>query len=731
MQRFGSRKSLLDDHFASLKELESFFSFIRSKFPEKVKFSSGIHQHHDIFRDFNGHLDFFAEIITSVGVVNNTGRFDVNLNKIAVYQHEAIIQNAVDWCNVFYEMSYSQKEELIRMKAAMQVQENKDAIAGVIMHVAETSNSSYYSPKSKSSLGHRTQSFTMGSQTPERSFAPQLLRKSSRRSIRGRSQSPSPQKFHRKNTRSLSPSMSEHRLMAEERRLLAELQDCRTSRREVDTGVRTHAETINQSKLDLAEKLQDCRELSEEFKTLEINLKATKNTTEIAKMRGKQQDALRRRISLAGSAKDKSDSIVKLLAKFDELKAKRDKFDQEESDILLQLWKMRAQLAWLQRDSLQQNNISLEQAAAEAQRLRGEVARLHDEAMNSARDEQKQELQAKAELSRLRPLADQNRVLHNQCQSLTDTLDKTNNRLQDTQAALKEARDELQDKSVEASKGFAAELGLQKELDDARNEIAKLKREQLAAGTTNAELEELERLREEVKEMDERCAAAEHARDQLRDELQVLEEETAESSRLEKEMRAVAKARDEAMQKVSELEDTFKSNDKISEEQLQVHIRDFMAALKAEVIYLDWKSITDRNKMAVVAVRTKGQKSQLKVFKLGHLDIKQVVVTTTGDQSVGEKWEIGDDHHFLSNIPNHKYVRLFKSLQQLVISYENMTTQEKQKLVTAHEVLLNSRVLLLIARFIRKQLATDGLGVPQSFRTGNATKARREATGSR
>eukprot|EP01029_Cantina_marsupialis_P001077 TRINITY_DN10879_c0_g1_i1.p1 TRINITY_DN10879_c0_g1~~TRINITY_DN10879_c0_g1_i1.p1 ORF type:complete len:825 (+),score=271.49 TRINITY_DN10879_c0_g1_i1:79-2553(+) len=162
--------------------------------------------------------------------------------------------------------------------------------------------------------------------------------------------------------------------------------------------------------------------------------------------------------------------------------------------------------------------------------------------------------------------------------------------------------------------------------------------------------------------------------------------------------------RDEAVRRAQEIEDNLE----LSVEIMGKCVGSFMRSLKSQMIFLNAKSIQLRYKQLPTARHTH---NQLKAFKLAHLEIKRIILSTIGEQNT-LKWYIEDETQMLNSISEHKYIRLFKNLENLLISYDNMTLEEREELNTAKEVVLNAQVFLSIASFLQSRLPKDPCGVP-------------------
>eukprot|EP01029_Cantina_marsupialis_P009474 TRINITY_DN2204_c0_g1_i2.p1 TRINITY_DN2204_c0_g1~~TRINITY_DN2204_c0_g1_i2.p1 ORF type:complete len:1492 (-),score=576.19 TRINITY_DN2204_c0_g1_i2:276-4751(-) len=213
---------------------------------------------------------------------------------------------------------------------------------------------------------------------------------------------------------------------------------------------------------------------------------------------------------------------------------------------------------------------------------------------------------------------------------------------------------------------------------------------------------------------------------QLKSQKRELERHT---SSLEQEMEAIKQAKDEAQQQLSSMEEHF-SSEMLNEsaiKDLLSHVKNFMKVLKSEVVFMNHGSIQQRIMAFNKLFNSSREGSQLQRFKLAHLAVKQIIVEVCGEQPAGTKWDIPDLEKFLEKIPKHKFTGLFKELEALVVSYDNMTKAERRQLVTAQEVIMNAGTLVNVAKFIETHLPKDECGIPR-FRSSSIGSPRSPRT---
>lgn len=150
-------------------------------------------------------------------------------------------------------------------------------------------------------------------------------------------------------------------------------------------------------------------------------------------------------------------------------------------------------------------------------------------------------------------------------------------------------------------------------------------------------------------------------------------------------------------------------NSALSETQqaMRVQMDDVMGALKATVIVLDERGVKSIDRL--VAMAKKASRDQHGYFKTAHSAIKRRVVRYVGEQRPGDEWGVDDDKRFLAHIPHHEYNRLYQSLRQLVVAYDMMPEDAKNSLTTARETIVNSGILVQLAKYLRHRLRAPQL----------------------
>jgi hypothetical protein len=129
-------------------------------------------------------------------------------------------------------------------------------------------------------------------------------------------------------------------------------------------------------------------------------------------------------------------------------------------------------------------------------------------------------------------------------------------------------------------------------------------------------------------------------------------------------------------------------------------VREAMAFLKSTVIHFG----QDLRKIHTVLRQAAFDKEQ--VFKQAHNEIKIVVglMLPKEDQlafqrSRDEPWPV-TEQLIRSKFPAHKLDTSYSALQEMVVSWDAMSEEERQRLTTAHDVVNNAEVLYLMARYI-------------------------------
>jgi len=129
-------------------------------------------------------------------------------------------------------------------------------------------------------------------------------------------------------------------------------------------------------------------------------------------------------------------------------------------------------------------------------------------------------------------------------------------------------------------------------------------------------------------------------------------------------------------------------------------VREAMAFLKSTVIHFG----QDLRKIRNVLRQASHDKEQ--VFKKAHNELKIVVglMLPAEEQLPFQRardcvWPVTEEL-IEAKFPPHKLDTSYAALQDMVVSWDAMSEEERQQLTTAHDVVANAEVLYLMARFI-------------------------------
>jgi hypothetical protein len=126
---------------------------------------------------------------------------------------------------------------------------------------------------------------------------------------------------------------------------------------------------------------------------------------------------------------------------------------------------------------------------------------------------------------------------------------------------------------------------------------------------------------------------------------------------------------------------------------IQDAIATTMAYLKGHLVQLRPNDKTFLNK----AIASCAAGFELRLFREAHLTIKRAVLEVAGEQSrYVRRWLIPAGA--LAKISPHKQHELLKQIRLLVVAYDNMGADAKEKLTTAAEVLANLDVLIEVGQ---------------------------------
>eukprot|EP00756_Hemistasia_phaeocysticola_P025646 Hpha_TRINITY_DN16016_c1_g1::TRINITY_DN16016_c1_g1_i1::g.120891::m.120891 len=240
---------------------------------------------------------------------------------------------------------------------------------------------------------------------------------------------------------------------------------------------------------------------------------------------------------------------------------------------------------------------------------------------------------------------------------------------------------------------------------------------------------ELKRMYDEKSVILKRVRTLEGKKQELADVKDRLEEIRADRRRREEQM-------EELRRILKERRDGHAERDAKAKQQWQ-SVGDFMAMLKAKVMnyHRDYQLIERTRDQ----VKPRGQLPVEKLFLESHMVVKRVVIDVTKEQiATGQEWTALPKGGKLDKaVPSHQKIVLLNAIKIMIICYELMSQEIRDRLTTDDEILANTEYLKDLAVCAKKEedrrrgVKPFVTGSPSRSRSGSAAGAGGERRSSR